>query len=333
MPTLVGRVLGVAGLAIGLALPAYGQGVPAGRVNLDARLTTFGDPNDPMYTSIPPFLDGLARLAITRPSGTFGCSGALVGGGHFVLTAAHCVSGSSGAVSVTALSATFAAAAGAPIRTIDPSAIFLADGWNGDFRHGSDLALLPLSFPVAATSYEIVRDPSFGQGQTVMLAGYGRSGNGNQSNAPIGFGTLRFGTNEYDTVWSASDVIGAPFAFDFDNGTTAQDTIGNVIPQLADLGSGVTEVLIAPGDSGGPSFVNGRIIGVHSFGGTFGAPFDINSLLDASFGELGGDVRIALYANWFDSVIAVPEPESYALMLVGLGVVAAVSARRRRRSR
>jgi hypothetical protein len=91
-------------------------------------------------------------------------------------------------------------------------------------------------------------------------------------------------------------------------------------------------VLIAPGDSGGPSFLGAQLIGVHSFGGTFGAPFDINNLHDASFGELGGDVRIALHADWIDSITAVPEPRSYALTLLGLAAVV-LCARRARAQR
>jgi secreted trypsin-like serine protease len=43
------------------------------------------------------FLDGEARLSIAVTSGGhFGCSGSLVGGGAFVLTAAHCFTDDNG---------------------------------------------------------------------------------------------------------------------------------------------------------------------------------------------------------------------------------------------
>jgi hypothetical protein len=165
-----------------------------------------------------------------------------------------------------------------------------------------------------------------GIGSVVTLAGYGRSGSGLQGDAPIGFGTLRTGTNVYDAFWA--DFKGKPFAFDFDDGTSATDAIGLTL-NTWQPGTGASEVFIAPGDSGGPTFLNGKLIGVHSFGGTWGAPFDVNRMLDSSFGELGGDTSVAFYAGWIDSVISpVPEARTHVLMAIGLlGVLIAVRRR------
>jgi hypothetical protein len=206
---------------------------------------------------------------------------------------------------------------------VSSAAIRTPATWTGDFRDGSDIALLKLDRPVDASSYDIVRDPQGGIGETITVTGYGRSGSGVEGSGGIGFGTLRIGSNRYDTRWSATSVAGSPFAFDFDDGSVARDTIGNSVPLLRDLGTGLPEVLIAPGDSGGPSFLNGQIVGIHSFGATFGAPFDSDDSLNSSFGELAGDVRVALFADWFDAVTGpVPEPETYLLMIVGLIAVA-----------
>jgi hypothetical protein len=89
----------------------------------------------------------------------------------------------------------------------------------------------------------------------------------------------------------------------------------------------------APGDSGGPLFVHGRLAAVASFGITFfdgdGNPlWDIDNALNSTFGELGGYVPISAHAAWLRGQ-TVPEPATILLMLTGLAGIAV--ARRRRR--
>ena len=70
--------------------------------------------------------------------------------------------------------------------------------------------------------------------------------------------------------------------------------------------------MIAAGDSGGPTLLDGRIAGIHSFRGTAGSPPDINFIEgDASFGEFGGDTRVSSYARFIDEVMAVPDVPTY----------------------
>src|SRR5690606_22097578 len=71
------------------------------------------------------------------------------------------------------------------------------------------------------------------------------------------------------------------------------------------LGLGNAEVMTAPGDSGGPTLLNDQIAGVTSFRArlTFG---DIDSQLNSSFGEIGGDTLVSVFASWIDSITDEP---------------------------
>ena len=90
--------------------------------------------------------------------------------------------------------------------------------------------------------------------------------------------------------------------FDFDSGETPNDAYGFFFGAgFADLGLGLNEENSAPGDSGGPTFVNDggtmKIAGVTSYGLRLvfggGATADNNGALDSSWGEFSGDARIA----------------------------------------
>jgi hypothetical protein len=88
--------------------------------------------------------------------------------------------------------------------------------------------------------------------------------------------------------------------------------------------------MLGAGDSGGPSFIGGKIAGIHSFGGTYGPDWgDIDGELNASFGELGGDTIVELYSGWIDQTAAIPEPGS--LLLMGAGLLGIAWLRRRGR--
>ena len=269
------------------------------------------------------FLDGVAKLAITRSDGNFGCSGSLLAGGAQVLTAAHCLSGETGTATTSGVAVSLLG------NTVTASSIsyVVNPGWNGSFTAGNDLAVINLTTPVSTVAgyslyFSNVLDRT---DKRIVLAGYGLTGNGTTGSVGGTFGTLRYGYNEYDNQDSKLGIttFNSTYLYDFDDGSQGYNKFGS-------SGLGATEVMIAPGDSGGPGLiqVGGQwyVAGVHSFDSCSRGTCPINS----SFGEVGGDISVFGQMVWLQSVVtAVPEPESYAMMLTGLVLLATVVRRRR----
>ena len=103
------------------------------------------------------------------------------------------------------------------------------------------------------------------------------------------------------------------------------------------LADGRDEVSIAGGDSGGGAFINGQLASINSYGLTFGSEYgDFKCLSDtdclqSSWGEFNGFVSVSYHAAWINSrLFSVPEPSTWAMMIMGFGFVG--SAYRRRAS-
>jgi secreted trypsin-like serine protease len=285
-------------------------------------LVTADDPSGHV-AGTPGFYDGVVKLISEMSNGDYvGCTGSLLAGGQHLVTAAHCVSdGSAGAgLTVNALYAAFMDG-----QMLMGASYFVAPGWTGSYLDGHDIAVVKLASQAAGIpGYTLYRDPDPAN-VVIDVAGYGLTGSGATGAEPSTFGTLHTGQNELEgAYWQMQ---GSPYAWDFDDGDAAHDALCAKI-SVCSLGLGSNEASIAFGDSGGPSFYNGYLIGVHSFLGRIDGA-DIDGLINSTFGELAGDTRVNIHADWIDSITAVPEPGS--MLMLGSGLAGLLLAARRRR--
>lgn len=300
--------LPLAGLALLVAAPA-------------SAIVTTADSTGNIIGS-PSAFDGVGKVTIPG----VGCSGSLLSDGLHVLTAAHCVSGAL----ANQITVTFGSAGG-PLN-YSVSAFSIAPGFVlGNPPRGSDVAVLTLATLADAALHRYgIYTQTDEIGQQFTMAGYGYAGAGTSPGFLLTqiYGNLRTGSNTFDVdpffvLGGGAVDFGAYLMFDFDNGQAAQNVVGSVTPTSA-------EGMLAPGDSGGPSFLvsggNMLIAGIHSWGGRLtdinGNSADIDSAINGTFGEVGGDTRVSTYAAFINSTSALtPEPSTN--LMVGFAIALA----------
>jgi secreted trypsin-like serine protease len=295
-------------------------------------IVTVGNPEN--YRVAPGEFSGV--VAINNRNSRI-CTGSLLRGGLYILTASHCLWNNDTQSFKTSLinNTTVSFNLSGGFLTIPVVDFFLPSGWNGNFYVGNDVAVLRLGepAPAAAQQYDIYRN-SDEVGQVFTKVGYGFIGTGNSgevpnSNQPVSF--PYFGQNQYDaladiftgTLLFANLIPGSQLVFDFDNGLPQNDAFGFHFG-INDLGLGTNEVNTARGDSGSPSFLGNLIASVTSYGFTDSRVFptsprtDVDAQTNSSFGEFSGEARVSFYSQFIDdatsgrvrSVTDIPEPSS-----------------------
>jgi Trypsin/PEP-CTERM motif len=313
--------------------------------------TTFGDPTSSPYVVAFNQVDLGVNLngEVLIESGVGTCTGSLLSDGESILTAAHCLDPSATASGVfngtvniyfNTSSGWFCGpgcsrydVTGSSNFYIDPA--YLAD--NGAMCNGvpcaslqgDDLAVIRLGSPAPSTSvgYSLYTGSYLSAfGPTIELAGAGYTGQGciggtlqsdgscaaNSAYNPEASAVLRQGQNIYGgTCTGCTNMLVSQFS-------------GNSCVTSPASTTCVNPVDVAPGDSGGGSFLNGQLVGVHDFISCNTGDCAITGSTFFADTFVGGS-----NAAWIQSVEVGSAPEPGSLALAGLG--AAVLALMRRR--
>jgi hypothetical protein len=235
------------------------------------------DRSDWDYRNLANGFPSVGYLSARNSSRGWGCSGTLIAQ-SYVLTAAHCVENSAGWMN----QGTFWLGNQAySVNLVGAHSNWFSTG--RDLALGVDLAILSLSSNVWNANPAMLytgRDEDLKLGTYV---GFGATGTGDTGHY-YSDGVKRAGQNTMGvgTRVGYSDRL---LVSDFDDPRLAQWY--EPLSQPHNL-----EYQLAPGDSGGGMFIDGRVAGVHSFiSATDGS-------LNADYGDISASVRVSSWADW-----------------------------------
>lgn len=234
-------------------------------------------------------LSAVVKIESTDESFIYRGSGVLLAGGKYVLTAAHLFNHDP-AVSDIDISndhSSFPAV----------SAVYIHPDWDStDNGYNHDIAVVELANPITAIDGLDLWSGENPIGQEITFAGYGGDAFHSGSNTLDGYGEL------FNLIFPRGIVEGSQLLYDHDNGSTEQDALWNLF-RVGDAEETLNEGLVVQGDSGGPLLIGDEIVGISSY--VFRSDdYDINSVVDASAGEVASATAVEPYTPWIEAVTA-----------------------------
>ena len=236
-------------------------------------------------------------------------SGALLYDGRAILTAAHIFTSPAAPTYVTFDMPYL------PEETLKADKVSIISTYDS-INANDDLAIVWLDkqAPIEAKRYDIYRS-SDEVGKTFTFSGFGERGTGESGeDSSLSIKKL-VSANRFDTTadvlknklgsimdWDPNKHI---LVADFDSGLSSNDALGDFV-DVYDLGTGYDEGLIAPGDSGGPAFINTKVVGIADYNSNLEDNYhhpDIDNQLNSSFGEVGFWQRVSDYQRFIDKSI------------------------------
>ncbi|QMW24366.1 PEPxxWA-CTERM sorting domain-containing protein [Sandaracinobacteroides saxicola] len=350
---LVGAVLlaGASTASAGIASGGHWQAVND-IVGQTSTATVAGGGN-PLYIPPKPQYSGSVGILMDYGAdGAFVCSGSLVNN-NAVVTAAHCVSDGTAARPLSTTVFFYGGqddpalyANGSPATRIAVSSIRVNSAYTGEVIDENDIAILRLATDAPGFAPRIgLSSLTDLTGVEHIIAGYGvRSDTGGSIGSNLGTGRLRYAGNRWDFRFGDADFNGYwngafgsasvdnVWISDFDNGTAFRDGSCNVgifegfsdpvfsSAKYCNTGIGAFEGIGGGGDSGAGYFVDGKLAAVHSFALWYRSDESQNR-----FGQLKGAVSIYNHLDFITSNI--PEPATWAMMIIGFGMVGGAARR------
>jgi hypothetical protein len=359
VPTISGRT--VSGTFNGLTFQAQSR-----IVGTTSTFTAAAGGN-PIYFPQYPRDRGVVAILSTFGNSTFICSGTLTNGGMSVITAAHCMTDGFTLNKPDLVRVFFyggnnvdAIVTNSPDSVvINAKNVVVNPNYTGQVIDQNDIAVINLASqaPSWANVFEL-SDAEELEGLIYTQHGYGGRGASGLAGVGAGTGRLRNGDNSYDLRLGdpefggfftdqdenglrffddpdgPSALVDFTYLSDFDSGNEGNDA-SCIVFGRCNAGVGARESNTAGGDSGGPQFVNGKLASITSFGLTFGpATGDSDNQLNSSFGEFSGVVPVYIHRNFITLAYGVvPEPSTWAMMILGFGIVGGALRRQRRQVR